>query len=94
MGSHKGQVVGQNPLPLPVFDTVQDMVGFLGYLCTLLAHVELLAHQHCKIPLPRRAALDPFSAQPLFALGIVLVQDLALEVVGLHEVCTDLPCKL
>lgn len=93
MGSHEGRVEGQNPLPLPVFSTVQDMVGFFGYLCTLLAHVELLAHKHCKILLAR-AALDPFSAQPLCAFGIVLMQDLALEVVGLHEVCTDLPCKL
>lgn len=44
----------------------------------MLAHAELLAHQYCKILLPR-AVLDLFPTQPVFTSGIVLVQDLAFE---------------
>ncbi|KAK4813670.1 hypothetical protein QYF61_017637, partial [Mycteria americana] len=41
------------------------------------------------------AALNPFSAQPVFVLGIALthVQDLALDLVELHEIRTDPPLK-
>ena len=55
------------------------MVGFLGCKHTLLAHVELLIHQHPQILL-LRAALNPFPALPVFVLGIApaQVQDLAL----------------
>ncbi|KAK4821719.1 LOW QUALITY PROTEIN: hypothetical protein QYF61_000262 [Mycteria americana] len=40
-----------------------------------------------------KAALNPFSAQPVFVLGIALthVQDLALGLVDLHEVCMGPP---
>ena len=55
----------------------------------LLAHVEFLINQHSQILF--RAALKPFSAQPVSVLGIALaqVQHLALGLVDLHEVGTD-----
>jgi len=53
----------------------------------LPGHVELLVNQQPQV-LFLRAALNPFSAQPVFGLGIALthVQDLALSLVELHEV--------
>ncbi|KAK4827563.1 hypothetical protein QYF61_019187 [Mycteria americana] len=98
MGSHKSGVEGQNHLPQPAghasFDAAQDTVGFLGCKCTLPGHVELLINQHPHVLL-LRAALNPFSAQPVFVLGIALthVQDLALGFVELHEVHTGPPLK-
>ncbi|KAK4808149.1 hypothetical protein QYF61_000129 [Mycteria americana] len=77
-------------LGAPELDTVlQDTVGFLGCKCTLLGHVELLINN---IPKP---AFNPFSAQPVFVLGIALthVQDLALGLIELHDVCTGPPLK-
>ncbi|KAK4824261.1 hypothetical protein QYF61_012527 [Mycteria americana] len=64
------------------------MVGFRGCKCTFLGHVELLINQHSQVFL-LRAALNPFSAQPVFVLEIAptRVQDLALGLVELHEVC-------
>jgi len=55
------------------------MVGLLGGKLPLPAHVESYINQHSQILL-LRAALDPFSIQPVSVLGIVLtqVQDLAL----------------
>ncbi|PKU43516.1 hypothetical protein llap_6172 [Limosa lapponica baueri] len=93
--SHQSGVKGQNQLPQPAghasFDAAHsfDMVGFLGFECTLPAHVELLINQHPQV-LFLRPALNPFSAQPVFVLGIAAthVQDLALDLVELHEVCT------
>lgn len=43
-----------------------------------MGHVELLIHQHSQV-LFHRAALDPFSIQPVLVLGIALtqLQDLA-----------------
>ncbi|PKU30563.1 hypothetical protein llap_19132 [Limosa lapponica baueri] len=42
-----------------------------------------------------RAVLNPFSTQPVFVLGIALtqMQDLALGLVELQEVCTGPPLK-
>ena len=42
-----------------------------------------------------RSAFNPFSAQPVFVLGITLtpVQDLALGLVELHEACMGPPLK-
>ena len=52
---------------------------------TLLGHAELFTHLHPNIFL-LRAALNPFSAQPVLMLGVVLthLQDLLF---GLAEVC-------
>ncbi|KAK4828488.1 hypothetical protein QYF61_026759 [Mycteria americana] len=72
----------------------QDTVGCLGCKCTLLGHVEFLINQHPQVLL-LRAALNPFSAQHVFVLGIVLthVQDLALGLVELHKVRRGPPLK-
>jgi len=61
----------------------------------LLAHVELLIHRYPQVLL-LRAALEPLSAQPLLMFGIALtdVQDLALDLVELHAVCTGPPLQL
>jgi len=99
VGSHQRGVKGQNDLPCSAghasLDAAQDVVGFLGCERTLLDYVELLINQHPK-SFSSGPALSPFSAQPVFVLGIVLtqVQDLALGLVELHEVCTGSPLKL
>ena len=61
---------------------------------TLLSHVHLFIHQYPQVLLGR-AALNPFSAQPIFGLGIApnQMQDLALGFVELHEVCTGPPLE-
>ncbi|KAK4821027.1 hypothetical protein QYF61_012113 [Mycteria americana] len=68
-------------------------VGFLGCKHTLPGHVELLINQHPQVLL--RAALNPFSAQPVFVLGIALthVQDFALGLAELHEFLMGPPLK-
>jgi len=99
MRSHQSRVKEQDPLPCPAghatFDAAQDVVGFLGCKCTLSDHVELLINEHTQVLL-LRAALNPFSAQSVFVLGIAptLVQDLALGLVKLHEVCIGAPLKV
>jgi len=96
VGSHQSRVEGQNHLPRPagraLLDAAQDTVGLLDCECTLLGHAEFLINQH---PQVLRAALNPFSAQPVLVLGIVLtqMQDLALGLVELHEVHTGPPLK-
>ncbi|KAK4823520.1 hypothetical protein QYF61_003029 [Mycteria americana] len=98
VGPHESGVEGQNHLPQPVghasSDAAQDIVGFLGCKHTLPGHVELLINQHTQVLL-LRAALNPFSAQTVFVLGIAPthVQDLALGLVDLHEVCMGPPSK-
>ena len=94
VGSHQRRVEGQNHLPQPAghasLDAAQDTVGLLGCESILPGHVELLNHQYPQVLL-LRAALNPFSAQSAFVVGIAPthVQDLALGLVKLHEVCTD-----
>ncbi|KAK4818029.1 hypothetical protein QYF61_004153 [Mycteria americana] len=98
VGSHESGVEGENHLLQPAghasFDAAQDTVGFLGCKRTLLGHVELLISQHPQVLL-LRAALNPFSSQLVFVLGIAPthVQDLALGLVELHEVHTGPPLK-
>ncbi|KAK4829379.1 hypothetical protein QYF61_003719, partial [Mycteria americana] len=98
VGSHQSRVEGQNHLPQPAglasFDAAQDTVDFLGCKRTLLGHVELLINQRPQVFL-LRAALNPFTAQPVFVLGIAPthVQDLALGLAELHEVHTGPPLK-
>ncbi|PKU40461.1 hypothetical protein llap_9237 [Limosa lapponica baueri] len=88
-GSHESGADGQNHLPQPAghdsCDAAQGTGGFLGYQCTLLHPQVLLL----------RAALNPFSAQPVFVLGIAptQVQDLARGLVELYEVHTGPPLK-
>ncbi|NXH84260.1 F120B protein, partial [Edolisoma coerulescens] len=97
VGSHQSRVDRENPLPLPAghaaLDAAQGAVGFLGCERTLLAQVKLLIQQHPKALL--RAALNPFSTQPVFVLRIALTQvrDLVLGPVEIDEVCTGPPLK-
>ena len=93
VGFHQSRVEGQNHLPQPAghasFGAAQDAVCFLG----------------CKHALPgwaappspslSRAALNPFSTQPVLILGFAPthVQDLALSLLELHEVHTGPPLK-
>jgi len=60
----------------------------------LPGQVETLINQHPKVLL-LRAAFNPFPTQPVFVLGIALtqVQDLALGLVELQEVCSGPPLK-
>jgi len=62
--------------------------------CTLPGHVELLVNQNPQVLLGR-AALHPFSAQPVLVLGIAptQVQNFALGLVQLHEIHTGPPLK-
>ncbi|KAK4818827.1 hypothetical protein QYF61_019864 [Mycteria americana] len=98
VGSHESGAEGENHLPRPAdhasFDAAQDTVGFLGCERTLLGLVELLINQHPQVLL-LRAALNPFSTQTVFVLGIAptRVQDLALGLVECHEVRMGPPLK-
>jgi len=89
VGSHQSRVEEQNHLPQPAghaaFDAAQDTVSLLGYECMLPD--ELLLNQHSQVLL-FKGALNPFSTQSVFVLGITLtqVQDLALGRVELHEI--------
>jgi len=73
--SHQSRVEGQNPVPRPAghaaFDAAQDMVGLLGCERTLPSHVELLVKQQLQALLVR-AALSPFSTQPVFVVAVSL----------------------
>jgi len=73
VGSHQSRVEGQNHLPRPAghvsLDVAQDMVGLLGCERTLPGHADLLINHHHQVLL-FRAALNPFSTQPLFVHGI------------------------
>jgi len=92
VGSHQSRVELQNHLPQPAghitFCAAQDMAGFW----TVSAHcwVELLIRQHPQVLL-LRATLS----FPVFMLGIasIQVQDVALDLVELHEVHTGPPLK-
>ena len=61
---------------------------------TFPGHVDFLINQQPQVLL-LRAALNPFSTQPVSVLGIVLthLQDLAFGLVGLYEVCTGPPLE-
>jgi len=89
--------MGQNHLPQPAghssLDATQDTVGLLGCKRTLLAHVESLINQYFQILL-LKAALKPFSAQPVSVLRIALtqVQNLALGL-ELHWIGKGSPLK-
>ena len=82
----------ENYVPLPArqpsFDATQYVFGLAGSKYTLLANVKFLTSQHFQVLLPR-AALNPFSTQTVFLLGIALthVQDLAFGLVELYEFC-------
>jgi len=84
---HQCRVEGQDCLPRPAFDAVQDTVGFLGCKGTLLAHVQHPFHQYPKV-LYGRAVLNPFIPQLGLIQGILRtqVQDLTFSFAEPHEV--------
>jgi len=98
VGSYKSRVEWQNHLHRPSghagCDAAQDTVGLPGCEHTLPGRVGLLLNQHPKVLL-LKAAFNPFSTQPVFVFGIALtqVQNPALGLVELHEVCTGPPIK-
>lgn len=71
---------------------MQHAVGFLGYKLVLVAYAELFVLLNPRV-LFCRAALSPFSAQPVFLFGFVLmqVQDIALGLVELDDVLMGSP---
>jgi len=95
LGSHQRGAEGQNPLPRPAGhtagDAAQGSVGLLGCECTWLGHAQLFIHQYPQVLLGR-AALNPFTPQPVVIPGVALtqVQDLAFGLVEPHEVHTGL----
>ncbi|KAK4825306.1 LOW QUALITY PROTEIN: hypothetical protein QYF61_026657 [Mycteria americana] len=85
------RVQGDNHFPSPaghtIFDTSQDAIGFLGRLCTLLAHIQAAVNQHPQVLLCL-AAFQPLFPKPVALHGVAVaqVQDLALGLVKPHTV--------
>jgi len=73
----------------PPLDLFQQVHFFL-----VLGTTDWLQNEHPQVLLDR-VALNPFSTEPVFVLGIALthLQDLALGLVELHEVRTGPPFK-
>ncbi|GAB0187963.1 hypothetical protein GRJ2_001261600 [Grus japonensis] len=88
---HQSRVWGDNHFPGPaghtVSDTSQDALGLLGYLGTLLAHVQLAVNHHPQV-LFCWAAFQPLFPNPVALYGVVVtpVQDLALSLVEPHTI--------
>ncbi|TRZ26218.1 hypothetical protein HGM15179_000830 [Zosterops borbonicus] len=78
------------PVAHASFDGAQAITGFLGCKHALSGHFELLVNH---IPQSPPLGCSPFSAQPVFVLGVTPthVQDLALGLVELYEVHTIPP---
>ncbi|KAK4831150.1 hypothetical protein QYF61_015453 [Mycteria americana] len=88
---HQCQVQGHDHFPSPagrtISDTSQEAVGFLGYLGTLLAHVQPAVKQHPQV-LFCLAAFQPLFPKPVALHGVVVtqVQDPALGLVEPHTI--------
>ncbi|KAK4830416.1 hypothetical protein QYF61_010947 [Mycteria americana] len=88
---HQCRVQGHNHFPSPaghaIFDTSQDAIGFLGRLCTLLAHIQAAVNKHPQVLLCR-AAFQPLFPKPgaLHGVAVAQVQDLALGLVKPHTI--------
>lgn len=69
-----------NPLATLLFNAAQNILCFLDDKYSLLSHVYLVILQDLQVFL-LRAALSPFSAQPVLVLGVALthVQNLTLD---------------
>jgi len=91
--SHQRGAEGQNPLTCPAghtsLDAAHDIVGLLGCECTLVAHSKLFIYQYPQVLLGR-AALNPFTPQPVLIVGVATthLQDLELGLVEPHEIHT------
>ncbi|KAK4829274.1 hypothetical protein QYF61_002666 [Mycteria americana] len=74
---HQCRVQGHDHFPSPaghaIFDTSQDAVGLLGYLGTLLAHIQAAVNQHCQV-LFCRAAFQPLFPKPVALYGVAVTQ--------------------
>ena len=72
VGSQEGRVEGEHHVSRRAshtsLDATQDTVGLLGYMHTLMAHVESSINLNPKILL-LRAALKPYRAQSISVLG-------------------------
>ncbi|KAK4821599.1 LOW QUALITY PROTEIN: hypothetical protein QYF61_025176 [Mycteria americana] len=85
------QAQRDSPFPSPachaIPDTSQDAIGLLGYLGTLLAHIQLAVDQHPQV-LFCQAAFQPLFPKPVALHGVVVaqVQDLALGLVEPHTI--------
>ncbi|KAK4820924.1 hypothetical protein QYF61_008645 [Mycteria americana] len=72
----------------PKLNTVfEDVIGFLGHLGTLLAHVQAAVNKHPQVLLCQ-AAFQPLFPKPVVLHGVVVtqVQDLALGLVKPHTI--------
>lgn len=98
VGSHKSREDRQkHPSPIEVLtpapaghtssDAAQDVVGCQGAKCTLSNPVKPLVHQYHQVLL-LRAAVSLYTACIVLGIALTQVQDLALVLVGLHEVHT------
>ncbi|KAK4814406.1 hypothetical protein QYF61_018165 [Mycteria americana] len=77
------------------WQSAQGTIGLLGCERTLSAHVQLFIHQYPQVLL-HRAALNPFTPQPVLIPGVALtqMQDPALGLVEPHEVHMGLLLQL
>ncbi|KAK4830413.1 hypothetical protein QYF61_010944 [Mycteria americana] len=88
---HQCRVQQHDHFPSPaghtVPDTSQEAVGFLGYLGTLLAHIQLAVDQQPQV-LFRQAAFQPLFPKPVALHGVVVtqVQDPTLRLVEPHTI--------
>ncbi|KAK4824198.1 hypothetical protein QYF61_012014 [Mycteria americana] len=88
---HQCRVQGHNHFPSPagyvIFDTSLDVIGFLGHLGTLLAHILVAVNQHPQV-LFHQAAFQPLFPKPVVLHGVAVaqVQDLALGLVKPHTI--------
>ncbi|PKU46157.1 hypothetical protein llap_3538 [Limosa lapponica baueri] len=88
---HQSRVQRDDLFPSPAGHTVsaksQNAIGLLGYLGTLLAHVQLAVNQHLQV-LFYQAAFQPlYSNTVVFHGGVVTqVQDPAPGLVELHTI--------
>jgi len=93
-GVSPGQSRGADPLPHRAAHAAGDARLDCWATSTQSGHAELLAHQHPQVLL-LRAALHPFSTQPVYVLGIASThaQDPVLGLVEFHKVRTGPPLQ-
>ncbi|KAK4808595.1 hypothetical protein QYF61_009898 [Mycteria americana] len=88
---HQCRVQWHDHFPSPaghtIFDTSQDVIGFLGRLGTLLAHIQAAVNKHPQVLLCQ-AAFQPLFPKPVALHGVAVaqVQDLALRLVKPHTI--------
>ena len=79
---------GDNYFPVPadhtIFDTSQDAIGILGYLGTLLAHIQPSIDQHPRVRF-LLVVFQPLCPKPVALPGVIAakVQDPAIGLLNL-----------